>query len=42
MKMEIRILAPLSGRIAKMLVVEGQSVDKDQLLVEIEAEEQQE
>jgi len=35
MKMEIQVKAPLDGRIVRLLAVDGQSVDKDQLLVEI-------
>jgi acetyl/propionyl-CoA carboxylase alpha subunit len=38
MKMEIRIKAPATGRLARLLVSEGQAVEKDQLLVEIEKE----
>ena len=36
MKMEIRIKAPNAGRVARLLVSDGQTVDKDQLLAEIE------
>ncbi len=35
MKMEIQVKAPLDGRILRLLARDGQSVDKDQLLVEI-------
>jgi len=35
MKMEIRIKAPTSGRLRRLLVTAGQSVDKDELLAEI-------
>jgi biotin carboxyl carrier protein len=35
MKMEIRIKAPAAGRVARLLVSPGQTVDKDQLLIEI-------
>jgi len=36
MKMEIRIKAPVSGKVGRVLVSNGQAVEKDQLLVEIE------
>ena len=36
MKMEIRIQAPRDGRVVRLPVGEGQSVDRDQVLVEIE------
>ncbi len=35
MKMEIQVKAPLEGRVVRLLASDGQSVDKDQLLVEI-------
>ncbi len=35
MKMEIRIQAPRAGRISRLLVREGQSVDRNQALAEI-------
>jgi biotin carboxyl carrier protein len=35
MKMEIRIKAPHPGRVARILVSPGQTVDKDQALVEL-------
>ena len=35
MKMEIRIKAPSSGRVTRLLVSENQAVEKDQLLAEI-------
>ena len=34
--MEIRLAAPQKGRIVKLPTYEGQSVERDQLLVEIE------
>lgn len=37
MKMEIRIKAPAAGKVARLLVAAGETVDKDQLLVEIGA-----
>ena len=40
MKMEIRIKAPTGGLVKKLLVSSGQSVDKEQLLVEIAPQEQ--
>ena len=40
MKMEIRIKAPTGGLVKKLLVSSGQSVDKEQLLVEIAPAEQ--
>lgn len=36
MKMEVRILAPQAAKVAQVAVREGQSVEKDQLLVELE------
>jgi len=38
MKMEIRVRAPAAGRVARLLAAEGQAVEKDQLLVEMEGE----
>jgi biotin carboxyl carrier protein len=38
MKMEIRIKAPTSGRVTRVLVAVGQAVEKDQLLVQIGGE----
>ena len=35
MKMEIRIKSPAGGRVARLLVSDGQAVEKDQVLVEI-------
>lgn len=35
MKMEIRLQAPRSGRITAVVVTEGQSVERDQILVEL-------
>lgn len=37
MKMEIRLAAPRDGRIRRVLVTPGQTVQKDQILVEIES-----
>jgi len=39
MKMEIRITAPRAGSIAKVLVGAGQTVDRDQLLIEFDTEQ---
>jgi biotin carboxyl carrier protein len=36
MKMEIRIQSPQTGRVSRLPVMEGQTVERDQLLVEIE------
>ena len=36
MKMEIRVKSPLSGRVTRLHAVEGQTVDRDQSLAEIE------
>jgi biotin carboxyl carrier protein len=36
MKMEIRVQAPLAGRVAKLAVQVGQSVNRDQELATIE------
>lgn len=36
MKMEVRILASQDAKVAQVAVTEGQSVDKEQLLVELE------
>jgi biotin carboxyl carrier protein len=38
MKMEIRIQAPHAGRLIRLLVSEGQSVDRNQVLAEIRQE----
>ena len=38
MKMEIRIKAPTAGRVTKLLVSSGQTVEKDQPLAEVLAE----
>ena len=35
MKMEIRIKSPAGGQVKRLLVANGQAVDKDQMLVEI-------
>jgi biotin carboxyl carrier protein len=35
MKMEIRIKSPEGGLVKRLLVANGQAVDKDQMLVEI-------
>ncbi len=35
MKMEIQIKAPAAGRVTRLLAAEGQTVDREQLLVEI-------
>ena len=35
MKMEIRVSAPRAGQVSRLLVREGQTVQKDQVLVEI-------
>jgi biotin carboxyl carrier protein len=35
MKMEIRIKAPASGSVKRLLVEAGQTVEKDQLLAEV-------
>ena len=35
MKMEIRIKSPAGGQVKRLLVVNGQAVEKDQMLVEI-------
>jgi biotin carboxyl carrier protein len=37
MKMEIRIQAPRDGKIMKLFVKQGQTVEREQLLIEIEA-----
>jgi biotin carboxyl carrier protein len=36
MKMEIKVAAPLAGRVARILVQPGQAVEKDQLLAELD------
>jgi biotin carboxyl carrier protein len=36
MKMEIRIHAPQDGTVKKLLVAQGQTVERDQTLIEIE------
>ena len=36
MKMEIRIQAPRDGKVMKLLVKQGQTVERDQILIEIE------
>jgi biotin carboxyl carrier protein len=36
MKMEIRIQSQREGRVRKLFVKQGQTVEKDQILVEIE------
>ncbi len=36
MKMEIRVKSPLAGRVTRLLAAEGQTVDRDQPLAEIE------
>ncbi len=36
MKMEIRLQAPRSGRVARLLAVAGETVEREQVLVEIE------
>ena len=36
MKMEIRVKSPLAGRVTRLLAAEGQTVDRDQSLAEIE------
>ena len=36
MKMEIRIQAPMDGVVKKLLVKQGQTVEREQVLVEIE------
>jgi acetyl/propionyl-CoA carboxylase alpha subunit len=36
MKMEIRIQAPRDGRVMKLLVKQGQTVEREQVLIEIE------
>lgn len=36
MKMEIRVKSPLAGRVTRLLVAEGQTIDRDQPLAEIE------
>jgi geranyl-CoA carboxylase alpha subunit len=38
MKMEIRIHAPFAAKVARVAVKQGQSVEKEQILVELEAE----
>lgn len=37
MKMEIRLRAPYTGRIRRVLAAEGDTVERDQILVEIES-----
>jgi biotin carboxyl carrier protein len=37
MKMEIRIHAPRDGKVKKLFVQQGQTVERDQVLVEIES-----
>jgi acetyl-CoA/propionyl-CoA carboxylase biotin carboxyl carrier protein len=39
MKMEIRVKAPGAGRVARLLVTSGQSVEKEQLLAELNTSE---
>ncbi len=39
MKMEIRIQAPISGRMVRLLVSEGQGVKRNQILAELRQEE---
>ena len=36
MKMEIRIQAPRDGKVMKLLVKQAQTVERDQILIEIE------
>ena len=36
MKMEIRIQATMDGKVAKLLVKQGQTVEREQVLIEIE------
>jgi pyruvate carboxylase subunit B len=36
MKMEIRIQAPRDGKVAKLFVQQGQTVEREQMLIEIE------
>jgi biotin carboxyl carrier protein len=38
MKMEIKIAAPHAGRVAKVLVKQGQVVDRGQALIELSHE----
>jgi biotin carboxyl carrier protein len=38
MKMEIKLQAPRRGRVVRLPVQEGQSVDRDQVLVELSEE----
>ncbi|MGH2582883.1 MAG: acetyl-CoA carboxylase biotin carboxyl carrier protein subunit [Anaerolineales bacterium] len=38
MKMEIRIHAPFAAKVARVAVKQGQTVEKEQVLVELEAE----
>lgn len=38
MKMEIRIQAPQAGSVARLAVIQGQNVDRDQILVELDSE----
>ena len=39
MKMEIRLQAPRAGRIARLLASTGESVEREQVLVELESEQ---
>jgi biotin carboxyl carrier protein len=36
MKMEIKLTSPRAGRIARLLVKQGETVDRDQILIELE------
>jgi biotin carboxyl carrier protein len=36
MKMEIRIQAPRDAKVRKLLVAQGQTVEREQILIEIE------
>lgn len=40
MKMEIRITAPRDGKLARIAVSEGQRVDREQILVELDGDQQ--
>ncbi len=39
MKMEIRVKAPVAGKVTRMLVKDGQAVEKEQVLAEVKEEE---
>ena len=39
MKMEIRIQSPIDGVVARLAVVEGQTVEREEVLVEVDEKE---